>query len=397
MAGHSAPLAEEDIALLRAVRLAHLRVELALARPDWRERLSRATEEAIALGAALEIEAIAGADGSGLDQLADELARSGVEVARVLIFPDDGNDTTERVLAAAHEAFERAGVRTPVGGGTRAYFTELNRATLPLNGMEVVGYAINPQVHAFDNASLTETLAGQAETVRSARAIVGERPLAVGPVTLRPRFNPNASGPEPAPAPGALPSSVDHRQPSLFAAGWLAGSVNALANAGADTLTFFETTGWKGLVERRGHPLRVSAFHSWPGMVFPVYHVLADIAEFRGGEILSVAVDDGLRVQALALRDGDRVRVILANMTGDAVQVALPIPGRGEARMRRLDDESVFQAASAPREYRAVAQPLGEAGPAVSIDLPPHGLLTFDTEVPAAHHFSQSRHAEAPE
>jgi hypothetical protein len=177
----------------------------------------------------------------------------------------------------------------------------------------------------------------------------------------------------------------------------LAGSVNALANAGADTLTFFETTGWKGLVERRGHPLRVSAFHSWPGMVFPVYHVLADIAEFRGGEILSVAVDDGLRVQALALRDGDRVRVILANMTGDAVQVALPIPGRGEARMRRLDDESVFQAASAPREYRAVAQPLGEAGPAVSIDLPPHGLLTFDTEVPAAHHFSQSRHAEAPE
>ena len=28
--------------------------------------------------------------------------------------------------------------------------------------MDVVGYTINPQVHAFDNASLTETLAAQA-------------------------------------------------------------------------------------------------------------------------------------------------------------------------------------------------------------------------------------------
>ena len=45
-------------------------------------------------------------------------------------------------------------------------FTELNRATLPLEGMDVVGYTINPQVHAFDNASLTESLAAQAETPR---------------------------------------------------------------------------------------------------------------------------------------------------------------------------------------------------------------------------------------
>jgi hypothetical protein len=246
--------------------------------------------------------------------------------------------------------------------------------------MEVVGYTINPQVHAFDNASLTETLAGQAETVRSARAIAGERPLAVGPVTLRPRFNPNSTGPEPEPAPGELPPSVDYRQPSLFAAGWLAGSVNALANAGVDSLTYFETTGWKGLVERRGHPLRLPAFHSWPGMVFPVYHVLADIAEFRDGEVLPLTVDDALRVQALALRDGDRVRVILANMTGDPIQVVLEVPGMGETWVRRLDDETVFQAASEPGEYRNDIQPLGESGPLISIDLPPHGLVTVDRE-----------------
>ena len=59
----------------------------------------------------------------------------------------------------------------------------------------MVSYTLNPQVHAFDNASMTETLAAQPETVRSARAIVGDRPLVVGPITLRPPFNPNATGP----------------------------------------------------------------------------------------------------------------------------------------------------------------------------------------------------------
>ena len=383
VAGHGEPLAEQDLALLRALRPAHLHVILDLTEPGWRPRLQHAAAEASALGAALEIEAIAGADGSGLAELADALAKSGAEVARLLVFPEDDMVTTESVLDAAHESLEEAGVATAIGGGSRAYFTELNRATLPLAGMDVAGYTINPQVHAFDNASLTESLAAQAETVRSARAIVGQRPLAVGPVTLSPRFNPNATGPEPELGPGELPSSVDARQPSLFAAGWLAGSINALANAGADAVTYFETTGWRGLIERRGHPLRVAAFHSWPGMVFPVYHVLADVAEFQNGEVLPVSLGDGLRVQALALRDGRRVRVILANMSDDPVQVQLDVPGAGETAVRRLDDETVYLAASEPEAFRASVQPLGEVQGSLSIDLPPWGLVTLDMELAA--------------
>jgi hypothetical protein len=267
-----------------------------------------------------------------------------------------------------------------VGGGTRAYFTELNRATLPLELMDVVSYTLNPQVHAFDNASMTETLAAQPETVRSARAIVGDRPLVVGPITLRPRFNPNATGPDPEPAPGELPSSVDYRQPSLFAAGWLAGSVNALGNAGVDALTYFETTGWRGLIERRDHPLRVSKFHSWPGMVFPIYHVLADVGDFQGGQILPVTSSDGLRVQALALRDGERVRVVLANMSDEPLTVSLEIPVAGGATVRRLDDRTVSLAATDVVEFRSSVQPIGMTDGSVSVDLPPFGLATVDTE-----------------
>ncbi len=380
VASHGAPLGDEDVALLRALRPAHLHVALDLTESDWRESLARARQEAGVLGAALAVEAIAGAGGAGLKDLADTLSASEVDVARVLVFAGGEMVTDETVLAAAREALTQAGVETLVGGGTRAYFTELNRATLPLDTMDVVSYTLNPQVHAFDNASLTETLAAQPETVRSARAIVGDRPLVVGPITLRPPFNPNATGPDPEPAPGELPSSVDYRQPSLFAAGWLAGSLNALGNAGVDALTYFETTGWRGLIERRDHPLRIGKFHSWPGMVFPVYHVLADVGELAGGQILPVTLGDGLRVQALALRDGERMRVILANMGDEPVSVSLEIPGLDTATVRRLDGRTVYLAATNPVEFRSSAQPVAVTDGAVNIDLPPFGLATVDVK-----------------
>jgi hypothetical protein len=384
VAGHGTPLGEEDVALLRALRPAHLHLTLDLTEPGWRGSLARAEQEAGALDAALEIEAIAGAGGTGLMDLADALSGSQVSVAWVLVFADGEMVTDETVITAAREAFAQAGVETLVGGGTRAFFTELNRATLPLDAMDVVSYTLNPQVHAFDNASMTETLAAQPETVRSARAIAGDRPLVVGPITLRLRFNPNATGPEPKPAPGELPSSVDYRQPSLFAAGWLAGSINALGNAGVEGLTYFETTGWKGLIERRDQPLRVAGFHSWPGMVFPVYHVLADVAEFRGGQILPVTLGDGLRVQALALRDGGRGRVILANMGDESLAVALETPGVGAATVRRFDDRTAHLAATDPEAFRASAEPIGVTDGTVTVDLPPFGLATVDVKSAAA-------------
>src|SRR5215217_3021494 len=384
VASHGALLSEEDITLLRALQPAHLHLTLDLTESGWRESLARVTTEVGALNATLAIEAIAGADGAELRDLAEALSRSKVHLARLLVFADGEMVTDETVLTAAREAFANAGVETLVGGGTRAYFTELNRATLPLEAMDVVSYTLSPQVHAFDNSSMTETLAAQFETVRSARAIVGDRPLVVGPITLRPPFNPNATGPDPEPVPGELPSSVDNRQPTLFAAGWLAGSVNALGNAGVDALTYFETTGWRGLIERRDHPLRVGKFHSWPGMVFPIYHVLADVADFQAGQIMPVTLSDGLRVQALALRDGGRVRVILANMTDEPLSISLEIPGAGGATVRRLDDRTVYLAATGPGAFRASAQPISVTNGTVMVDLPPFGLASVDAKSAAA-------------
>ena len=56
--------------------------------------------------------------------------------------------------------------------------------------MDLVCYSINPQVHAFDNLSLIETLSAQPETVKSARQFSNNKFIAVSPITLKMRFNP---------------------------------------------------------------------------------------------------------------------------------------------------------------------------------------------------------------
>ena len=380
-AAHGRPLSDAELDRLRLLKPAHLRPVLALDEGDWQERLRLAGREARALGAGLELEVIAGDDGERLTDLVNLLVAEAVPVARLLVFPRSAHVTTEPVLVRAREAMARAGLAAPTGGGSRASFTELNRATLPLDLMDVVGYTINPQVHAFDNASLVETLAAQAATVESAKAIAGARSLAVGPVTLRPRFNPNATGPAPEPAPGELPPNVDPRQSSLFAAGWTVGSIRSLAAAGAAALTYYETTGWRGVIERSDHPLRVSAFHSRPGMVFPVYHVLADIAEFAGGELLPVEVSDPLAVEALALRVGNRLRLLVANF-GDmrrAVSLALPVPSG--FTLRTLDETTFEQAAADPSGFRTTEKPGATRAEVMDLDLLPFAVATLDVKL----------------
>ncbi|HEX5497777.1 MAG TPA: hypothetical protein VFX03_01065, partial [Thermomicrobiales bacterium] len=339
-ASHGAPLNEREIELLRGMRFAHLRLPLDLSDGGWRDRLATVAAEAAAIDAALELAIEVGPDGDGLNDLFDVLTASGVPLARVLIFPAGELTTTEAALAAVVAARDAAGANVPAGGGSRAFFTEFNRArqTLPLAQMDVAAWPIDPQVHATDNGSIMETLAAQPATVETGRAIYGPGPIAVGPITLKMPFNPNATGPEPKPAPGELPANVDRRQPSLFCAAWTAGSLGRLANADVAALTYYETTGWRGIIERSDHPLRIAAFHSWPGMVFPVAHVLAVAAAMAGADALPLSSADPLAADGFVARREGRIVAMIANLRDEPTHVRLVLPIAGEARMRRLDE-----------------------------------------------------------
>jgi hypothetical protein len=183
-------------------------------------------------------------------------------------------------------------------------------------------------VHDTDEATLVESLAAQADTVTTARTFAAGTPVYVGPVTLRPRWNPHATGPVEV-APGELPPAVDPRQPSLLAAGWAVGSVRRLAGAGAAALTLFELTGWRGVLERaEGSPLP-ERFRSRPGAPFPLLWALAELTARRGAELRAAEPSDPLAVEALALgRDGG-LAVLVVNLRPHPVRVRVgPLPER---------------------------------------------------------------------
>lgn len=381
MASHGKPLSPAEGSLLRALHLGHLRLDLDLTRPDFVEVLQVAGSNAAGLGVPLEIALFLGEDARArLEALRGVLHEAGPRIRTWWIYDASRKLTPEAAVGLARDCLVSYDPGAEFGGGTDGYFAELNRNRPPTSALDVVGYSINPQVHAFDLGSLAENLGGQADTVRSALAFAGGLPVAVGPITLRPRFNPHATGPEPEAGPGELPRHVDPRQISLFCAGWLVGCVRELALAGTSRLTFFETTGWRGVMETEaGSPLP-EAFPSFPGAVFPLYHVLADVGEFAGGSVLPVRLDPRSRVEALALARGDGLRVLVANLgpTPRRVRVA---GLRSRAEVTQLVESNAIEAMSRPRQFRAGrGESVVTVGGGLERDLPAFSLVRIDAD-----------------
>jgi D-apionolactonase len=341
---------EGQIGRLQNLRIAHLRVDLRLDDPDYAAQLDWALAEAVALGVGLEMALHLGEDPAGqLAALRLLLEKRRPIVARWLIFRLGEASTQAETVALARQHLSDLAPSAPFGGGTNAYFTELNRVRPQADALDFVSYTVNPQVHAFDNLSLVETLATQATTVHSARGFVGDLPIAVTPITLRARFNPNATGPEADPAPGTLPPSVDPRQMSLFAAAWTLGSLKYLAESGVASATYFETVGWRGVVESaEGSP---APFPSLPGAVFPVYHLLADVGEWADAAVLPVATSNRLAVDGLALEREGAKRILMANLTNDPQRVTVRHGGTS-GWLRTLDETNALAAMEEPELFR---------------------------------------------
>jgi hypothetical protein len=279
-------------------------------------------------------------------------------------------------LARKHLESRAPGAAFAAGSNTDYIF--LARTPPPLDLLDCVTFAIHPQAHAFDNASLIETLEGQAAALASARHLAGRLPVMVSPITLKPRFNPYATGPAPQLPPGMLPAEVDTRQMSLLGAGWTLGSLKALAEAGARSLTFFETSGWRGVMERgAGSPLP-AAFRSLPGSVFPLYHVLADAGEFSGGEVIASRSSDELKAACFAIRKNNRLRLLLANFTREPQRLVLPLPGE-RVHVRRLDETNVEEAMLLPEAFRPQAgEPVQVRGNGLHLELLPYATARVD-------------------
>ena len=375
VASHGEPLNTGELERLKLLNLSHLRVDIDLTQPDYESTLRQATDEARGLGVSLELALfLTDAAAEELRAFAEVVKQVEPPIGSYLIFHKTEASTSAQWVGLARRYLSDA----TIGAGSNAYFTDLNRGRPPVETLDLVCYSVNPQVHAFDNSSLIETLAAQAVTVESARQFVGGLPIAVTPVTLLARFNPNATGPEPEPAPGELPAQVDIRQMSLFGAGWTLGSIKYLSESGASSVTYYETSGWRGVMETAtGSPLP-EKFRSLPGAVFPLYHILADVGEFAGGEVLDSKSSDPLKVEGIALHKNGKTRTLLANLTPDSQQVR--VEHLTEAvRVRHWNESNAQAAMESPEVFRVeTGELLQTTDGTLELNLLPYAIAQID-------------------
>lgn len=370
---------------LRLLNLTHLRVDWKLWQADLADDVRQAISQASALGVPLEVALfVSDKAQTELVMFRSLLAALRPNVARWIVLHRSESSTSAHWVNLARENLQDYARGVPVGAGTNGNFTELNRNRPPVEAIDFAAYSINPQVHAFADVDLVENLAPQMQTVTNTRAFIDNKPVYVTPVTLRRRWNPVATGDAVAHEPRSLPPEVDPRQMSLFGAGWTLGSIKYLAQGGAAGITYYQTSGWQGVMERvEGSPMPLR-FRSLANSVFPMFHVFADLADFVGGEVIPCFSSDPLSADGLIVRKGERVRVLLANFT-PSVQIVrlegLRTPGTPvSVLVKSLDENNAQDAMANPEGWRAMPGVRVEFGATWQHALKPYSVVRVDVE-----------------
>jgi hypothetical protein len=309
-----------EIEQLRALKPAHLRIDIDAASPGALDRLEEGLRQARAIGTSL-VPAVVAADPADLDRFTGHALADASDIDHWLVFDPNAKVTPTGLITAARASL---GPRAVIGAGTNLYFTELNRGRPDPDEVDVLNFSINPQVHASDDETIVQNLRTQAAIAAGARDICGSARISVGPVTLRPRFNPNATAPELDFSNTPLPSSVDARQSSGLGAAWTAISIKYLAEPGViDAITYYELTGWRGLLERE-RPLQPADFRSVAGEPFPLMSVFAGLVGFT--HVRPCESSDPARFDALLLESHEALRLMVANFTAEAILVEVTGP-----------------------------------------------------------------------
>jgi D-apionolactonase len=347
---------------LRVLAPDHLRVDV---RPGAdtaaaRERIAEASRAARSLGAGLHLAALLPEDGpAGLEEMASAARDAGARVDLLLVLAE-GQVASPDWVAPARNAFAQAGLTPELATGTNRYFAELNRNRPPREADASPAFSLNPQVHAFDDLSLVENLEAQPWALRTARAF-SDRPVAISPITLRPRFTPDAADRVVIGANG-LPEHVDVRQQTLFGAAWTLGSLaRLLPLEGVHSLTYYEAAGLAGVLDG--------------DLVFPLYHVLADLAGVTRVQALASSVPS--RVVGLLLQSDTGSRLLAANLTDHATRMRAPIAA-ASCTVRTLDERCLRQATVEPAVFRANTETRQVSGGRLEIELPAYATLRVD-------------------
>lgn len=265
----------------------------------------------------------------------------------------------EAIYAAAQEAFPGA----VLGGGTFAFFTELNRKRPPTKQLDFITFTTTPITHAADDRSVMETLQAVPFITRTVKEFIDGKPFRVGPSAIGVRDNPYGQSTTPNPdGKRVCLAEADPRSRGLFGAAWALGYISALCGGGAEAVTVGAATGPLGVIYRKDR-MRQLFFDGRSGsMVYPTYHVVSGLARSAGEELLSTECTRPTALAVLAHRDtrSGNTTVWLANLLEESQTVTIANLPDGEAAAKWLDEEHFVAATTNAEAFAKQWDPIAD-------------------------------------
>ena len=287
----------------------HLRLAL-----NGNSQIRSAVEKALLVTQQLKIDldlAIKAESPQQLKAILEPIIEFKDQIRSFYIFSASEKTTPIGFIQAAEELL---GDKSKIIGGTDLYFTELNRNQSAVDFVDQVNFSINPQVHSFDDRTLIQNTASQKAIATNAHRIAKGKKVSIGPITLRPRYNPNATQPAKDLSNTALPSSVDARQRTWLAEGWTAMSIRSIAESESISIvTYFETLGWRGIRELSTGSEDALNFASKAGEEFPVWRLFKHLKGFTHARPTASSLPE--LVDCLIITSAEKTEAILVNFS----------------------------------------------------------------------------------
>ena len=264
-----------------------------------------------------------------LDALRAELEAVAIAPESIAIFPSE-----QPCLDAARERFPG----TRIGGGTHQFFVQLHRAER-IGAVDFVTFTTSPIVHGTRESEVMLTLQSLPSLVETLRARF-PMPMRIGPSTIGARSSPLGNQP---PSDGTRRITLARQDPrcrGLFGAAWSLGYVAQCAKADVEAITLMSLAGHSGVM---------GDVHATPPLLHPTYFVLSRL----GGAVhmRELALSDPMRLAGLALCRDSRLELLIANLTGQTVEVDLEgSPASGSVAILHAENLESFRSVADPWE-----------------------------------------------
>lgn len=309
----STTLNKSQTELLRALEPSHVRLDISAGQPLTPEHMIAISESANYCRTSVELGFHLGDDiGEDIELMKGIL--NSMPVTRVLLFRNGEPVTDGRAVSSVKAALPSECSSVPVFAGTDLHFSDLNRYRPKMRGTDGIVFPVVPTVHVTDDTTVLDNAAALSDVVLSAKQLFGDIPIAVSPITLRPRFSAWSSEENGMNQPVESP---DPRQSALFGAIWSLKSLKYLAEAGVSSTTYYQCVGPKGLMSD-------PAVENEDASTYPAYRFFSWLAGLPGAALFSCDILGSDDLIGLALRDGSQgVRLLIGNQSRAAQKVKI--------------------------------------------------------------------------